>query len=204
MALAEIPTRQSPVALVCPQDRGSIAEDPAHHADLPWLESWRSHSGAMSKRAWYPTAPSWLRPRHATNQDQKQALGDRRLGQVFFCQIVFALPCGTVDHRNAMCLGIAANAPAEAAGHPHQVGVLKRLVGPGQRPPPHAEPAGIMPHPEIAVQDDAIDAIVTAAQKVLVENAQPIRHPGSVPLRWRPPQTAPQGPLFRSPVGEKA
>jgi len=26
MALAEIPTRQSPVALVCPQDRGSIAE----------------------------------------------------------------------------------------------------------------------------------------------------------------------------------
>src|ERR1700746_2336925 len=64
MGLAEIPTRQSPVALVCPQDRGSIAEDPAHHADLPWLESWRSHSGAMSKRAWYPTAPSWLRPRH--------------------------------------------------------------------------------------------------------------------------------------------
>src|ERR1700730_11760618 len=33
MALCEIPTRQSPVALVCPQDRGSIAEDPAHHAD---------------------------------------------------------------------------------------------------------------------------------------------------------------------------
>src|SRR3984893_7191435 len=33
IALAEIPTRQSPVALVCPQDRGSIAEDPAHHAD---------------------------------------------------------------------------------------------------------------------------------------------------------------------------
>ena len=24
----------------------------------------RSRSGAMSKRAWYPTAPSWLRPRH--------------------------------------------------------------------------------------------------------------------------------------------
>ena len=33
MALAEIPTRQSPVSLVYPQDRRSIAEDPAHHAD---------------------------------------------------------------------------------------------------------------------------------------------------------------------------
>src|ERR1700745_2308284 len=103
-----------------------------------------------------------------------------------------------------MCRGIAATAPAEAAGPPHQVGVLKRLVGPGQCPPPHAEPAGIMPHPEIAVQDDANDAIVTAAQKALVENAQPILNPASVRLRWRPPQTAPQGPLFRSPVCEKA
>jgi len=40
----------------------------------------------------------------AANQDQKQALGDRRLGQIFFGQIVFALPRGTVDHRNACAL----------------------------------------------------------------------------------------------------
>ena len=33
VALAEISTQQSPVSLVCPQDRKSIAEDPAHHAD---------------------------------------------------------------------------------------------------------------------------------------------------------------------------
>jgi hypothetical protein len=104
------------------------------------------------------------RRRGAANQDQKQALGDRRLGQIFFCQIVFALPGGTVDHRNGVGLGVAANAPAEAPGHPHQGGVLQRLVGPGQRPPPHAEPAGVVPHPEIGVEDDAIDAIVTAAQ----------------------------------------
>jgi hypothetical protein len=67
----------------------------------------------------------------ATNQDQKQPLANRRLGQIFFGQIVFALSCGTVDHRNAVGLGVAANAPTEAAGHPHQVGVLQRLVGPG-------------------------------------------------------------------------
>jgi putative transposase len=140
----------------------------------------------------------------ATNQDQEQALGDGRLGQIFLGQIVLALPCGTVDHRNAVGRGVAADAPAEAAGHPHQVGILQRLVGPGQRPPPHAEPAGIMSHPEIGVQDNSIHAVVAAAQQVLVESAQPIRHPGSVQLPCRPPQTAPQGPLFRSPVCEKA
>jgi hypothetical protein len=60
-------------------------------------------------------------------------------------------------------LGVTANPTTEAAGHPHQIGVGQRLVGPGQRPSPHAEAAGIMPHPEIAVEDDAIHAIVAAA-----------------------------------------
>ena len=140
----------------------------------------------------------------SSNQHQKQALGDRRLGEIFFGQVVFALPCRTVDYRNAVRLGIAANATAEAAGHPHQIGVLQRRVGPGQRLPPDAEPAGTMPHPEIGVQHDAIDAVVAAAQQILIEGAQPIRHPGRIPLLCRLPQTAPQGPLFRSLVCEKA
>jgi hypothetical protein len=107
-------------------------------------------------------------------------------------------------HRNSVGLGVAAHTPAEAPGQPHQVSVRQHLVGAGQRPPPQAEPTGTMPHPEIADQSDAIDAIVTAAQQVLVENAQPIRHPGSVQLPRRPAQTAPQGPLFHSAVCEKA
>jgi len=60
----------------------------------------------------------------STNQDQKQAPLDRRFGQVFFGKVVLALACGTVDHRNAVSLGVAANPATEAAGHPHQVGVL--------------------------------------------------------------------------------
>ena len=103
-----------------------------------------------------------------------------------------------------MRLGVTAKPTTEAAGHPHQVGVGQRLVGPGQRPPPHAEAAGIMPHPEIAVKDDAIHAIVAAAQEILVQSAQPIRHAGRLQPPRRPPQTAPQGPLFRSAVCEKA
>src|ERR1700730_6158124 len=35
-----------------------------------------------------------LRP---TDQDQKQALGDRRLGQIFFHKVVLALSCRTID-----------------------------------------------------------------------------------------------------------
>jgi hypothetical protein len=59
-----------------------------------------------------------------------------------------------------------------------------------------------VPHAEICVQDDAIDAIVAAAQQVLVEGAQLI--PARVQLPRRPPQTVPQGPLFHSAVCEKA
>ena len=79
-----------------------------------------------------------------------------------------------------MGLGVTAHAAVEPAGRPHRVSVLQRLVGPGQRPPPHAEPARIMPHPEIRVENDAIYAIVAVAQQILVEGAQPIRHQGRV------------------------
>src|SRR3954462_749358 len=52
---------------------------------------------------------------------------------------MLALPCRTVDHGNAVCLGITANATAEPAGQPHKVGVFERLVRSGQRPPPHPD-----------------------------------------------------------------
>jgi hypothetical protein len=140
----------------------------------------------------------------ATDQDQKQPFGDRRLGQIFFANLVLALAARTVDQRNVVRLGIAANATAETAGQAHQVGIVERLVRAGQRPPPHPETTGIMPHSEKGVQYDAIDAIVAAAQQILVESAQLIRHAGKLLLRCQPPQTAPKGPLFRSPVWEKA
>ena len=140
----------------------------------------------------------------SADEDQKQALGDLGLDQIFFREVVLALPCRTVDHRNFVGFGITANATAEAAGHPHQVGVLQRLVRSGQRPPPHTKPARIMAHAEVRVQDNAIDAIVAAAQQILIESAQPVRHGGQVTGTLPQLQTAPQGPLFRSPVCEKA
>ena len=93
---------------------------------------------------------------------------------------MLALAYRTVDHGNAVRLGITTDATAEPAGQPHQVGVFERLVRSGQRPPPHSEPARIMAHAEIRVQNDAIDAIVAAVQQILIESAQPIRHGGQV------------------------
>ena len=57
-----------------------------------------------------------LRP---TDQDQKQALGDARFGQIFCGEVVLALSCRTVDHRNVVGFGITANTTAEPARQPH-------------------------------------------------------------------------------------
>jgi hypothetical protein len=108
-----------------------------------------------------PDIPHWrLRP---TDQDQKQALGDLRLGQVFLRKIVIALPCRTVDHGNVAGFGLTANATVEPAGQPHQVGVFERFIRSGQRSPPHSESTRIMAHAEVGVENDPIDAIVAAA-----------------------------------------
>ena len=90
-----------------------------------------------------------------------------------------------------MRFGVAANATAETVGHPHQVGILKSFVRPGQRPPPHPKSTGTMPHAEVGVQNDPIHAIVAAAQEILIQSAQPIRHGGyatSTPPYFKLPQ----------------
>lgn len=110
----------------------------------------------------------------STGQDQKQTFGDRRLGQIIVGDVMLALPCRTIDDRNAVRFGVASNTSTEPAGQPHQMGIVQRLVRSGERPPPHAETARAMPHPEIRVQNDAVYAIVAATQQFLVELAQTI------------------------------
>src|SRR6266446_934464 len=95
--------------------------------------------------------------------------------------------------------GITAKATAEPAGQPHQVGVFERLIRSGQRAPPHPEPARIMAHPEIRVQDNAIDAIVAAAQQILIESAQPVCHGRQVTGTLPPASNCPAGATFSQP-----
>src|SRR6476646_7207857 len=109
---------------------------------------------------------------------------------------MLALPDRTVDHGNAVRLGITANATAEPAGQPHQVGVFERVVRSSQRPPPDTEPSGTMPHAEVRIQNDAIDAIVATAQQILIESAQPVCHRGQVIGTLPPASNCPAGATF--------
>ena len=129
-----------------------------------WCFALTSHTGACA------------RPTRTRNKPWVTVV----LAQIFFGKLVLALPRRTVDHRNVVRFGITANATAEPAGQPHQVGIFERLVRSGQRPPPHPEPTGTMAHAEVGVQNDAIDAIVAAAQQILIQSAQPICHGGQV------------------------
>jgi hypothetical protein len=97
---------------------------------------------------------------------------------IVFCNVVLALARRTVDNRNVIRLGIAANAPTKTASQPHHMSVVQRGVRSGELPPPQPETAWVMSHPEICVQYDAINAVVAAAQEILIESAQPVAHEG--------------------------
>ena len=53
-----------------------------------------------------------------------------------------------------------------------------------------------MSHAEVGVKDDPIDAIVAAAQLVLIESAQPIRHGQQVTDTPSPVSNCPAGATF--------
>src|SRR4029079_7310867 len=55
-----------------------------------------------------------------------------------------------------------------------------------------------MSHPEIRVQYDAINAVIAAAQEILIKSAQPVPHEGHGRYSGVLTQAAPKGPLFRS------
>jgi hypothetical protein len=63
-------------------------------------------------------------------------------GQVLFGDLVFPLTSLALDHGNALGLGESPQATAEAARHPHEVGVVEMLFRPlrfchqARNPPP--------------------------------------------------------------------
>ena len=101
---------------------------------------------------------------------------------MFFGNIMFAFSGPAVDHGNLMGFRIPTNATAEAARQAHQVGVVQSLIGTGQVPPPDAETGGIVAHPEVAIQHDPVDAIITSREEVLITVAQPVFHSKHAPF----------------------
>ena len=117
-----------------------------------------------------------LRPAH---QDEEQSPLHDGCFPVLFGNIVLPFSGAAVDHGNLVGLGIGANATAEAASQAHQVVVVEGLVGTGSASPPSPETGGFVPHSIVAIEYDAIDTIITAAQKVLVNLAQSLGHGGN-------------------------
>jgi len=78
-------------------------------------------------------------------QNQKQALRNIGLYQVFFGQLMLALPGWTMDNRNAIGFRISVNATAKVARQAHQVCVVQRLLRSGQGLPPYRKPPGPCP-----------------------------------------------------------
>ena len=112
----------------------------------------------------------------ATHEDEKQPLGDLGLGQIFLGDVVLTFPHGAVDDRNIVRFRITAKAATEATRHPHQMSVVQGVIGPSQGLPPYMKAPGRMSHTEVSIQNDPIDAIVAAGEKILIEVAESVCH----------------------------
>jgi hypothetical protein len=151
------------------------------------------------------------------HQDQKYSPRDRGAFEMLFRQIVLPLASSAIDHRNRVGLGPAPDSPAESAGRAHQMDVVQGIYRAGQILPPDPESSGIVPRAELTVQNDSIYAVVAARQQIPVQFTQSICHKQKIhepafrvqrlSVFWLPrflTSTAPQGPLFRRVVREKA
>ena len=79
-----------------------------------------------------------------------------------------------MDQGNGVFLGPGMNPAAETPGHLHQVVGIQGRVRPGQCSPPGTESAPLLAERKVAVEHDAIDAVITAFQKLLVIRRQVI------------------------------
>ena len=98
------------------------------------------------------------------HQDEEDSSRDAGLFAVFFRQIMLALPNSTVQDRNRVSFGIAADPAAETAGHPHHLRIIQGVIRSGQCPPPHTKTGGTVSHLKISIHHDPVHAIVAAVQ----------------------------------------
>jgi hypothetical protein len=98
-------------------------------------------------------------------------------------------PAGQSITGIACALAYARNATAETTRHAHQMGVVQSVIGACECLPPGTESTRRMAHPEVGIEDDTIDAIVTAEEKILVKLTESIRHSsGRLPMYRQPVQ----------------
>ncbi len=87
---------------------------------------------------------------------------------------MLALIGRAMDQGNVVSLGPGMNPAAETASHLHQVVGIQGGVRSGQCSPSGTESATLLAKRKVAVEHDAIDAIITAFEKFLVIRRQAI------------------------------
>ena len=134
------------------------------------------------------------------HQDQEHPGEGRILGPVLFSQFVLALPGGTVPEWDVTPLGVGVHPATEAARHLPQVLLVERGVRARQLPPPVAEPTPLLPQGEVAVEDDAVHAVVPPVQeirRVVRELVMCFHAPdGTTSRRWCGAARRPASPFF--------
>ena len=94
-------------------------------------------------------------------------------GQVLLGDAVLALAGLAEDHRHPVGRAPRLDPPREPPGQPHQMGVVQlgvAVVVPA--PPPHPEPARVMPEREERVEHDPIHAVIAAGQQIRIPQAE--------------------------------
>ena len=141
------------------------------------------------------------------HQDQEHACEGRVGGPVPFGQLVLAHPGGTVAEGNPAPLGVGVHPAAEPAGQlPHML-LVESGVRAGQLPPPVTEPPALLPQGEVAVEDDAVHAVVPPVQQIRIvvgELVMGFHAPdGTTSRRWRGAARRPASSFFPAASGKK-
>ena len=158
-------------------------------------EAWRSRGLALTSHT-----GAWARPTRTRNGPCVMVV----LARWSSAMSCLRSPAKTVDNRNVIRLGIAANAPTKTAGQPHHMSVVERGVRSSELPPPQPETAWVMSHPEMRVQYDAINAVIAAAREILIKSAQPVAHEGHGRYSGVLTSSCPQrGPFFAAASAKK-
>jgi len=97
-------------------------------------------------------------------QEDALEAGIRR--HILVCQLVLALSRCAVQQWYLAFVCPSVNAAAKPARHLPQVLLIQRLIGPCKLSPPGAERSALLSQWEVAVEHDAVDAIIEAVQQI--------------------------------------
>lgn len=107
------------------------------------------------------------------------------LWDIWLGDLVLAFTTTAVDERDLVGLGISTYTTAQTTGHAHEVRVVQVIIRPIKASPPCPETTWRLTHLQIGIQDNSIDAIVSAVEDPGIMSGELIHHVEALPpLVW--------------------